>query len=325
MNMTKQTINRRSFLKKSAGLFGVGTAYLYGCAYTNAPVNEIPQKPIKKQVLACSDIHIGYNDINIDGIVFKNALNEIVNNIGTIDYAFSLGDLVQWGVNEEFQKYLSVRNASKIDQWYELAGNHEQYGIENYSKLINYHKAYAIIDGNLVWIMVSDESPAGYGEISENTYIWLKDTITKHQDKNIIMCTHQLVRDTVRPLSESHSYFDPDGKYVINGSTGILDTLRVDLWLNGHQHYFKYDPSIDIVTKTYPMGTTTFINVASLNFNYNTEESQSFIFYLNESSNEILAKRRIHDKEVFDEDSTVTIKLPYPIEFFTPYKEICQG
>ncbi len=323
--MAKKNLNRRAFLRHSLAALSLSAGYMSGCALNIAPPDpdENRNKVVKKQILACADIHIGFNNINVDSVIFKNALGDIKNNIGTIDYALVLGDMVETGSTEEFQKYLSIRNTSGISQWFELAGNHEQGGILEYEKLINYHKTYAVRDGNLVWIFLSDELYSSYGEMGEKTYLWLKDTITKHQDKNIILCTHQLVKDTVRPLSDSHSYFDPTGKYIINGSTGILDTLRVDLWLNGHQHYFVYDPELDIATKTLPKGKTTFINVASLNFNYNTQASQSFIFEIIKGKSEIVAKRRIHDLEIYDSNCTISIPLPFPVEFSTPYREIC--
>ncbi len=316
-------LSRRTFLKKSTGLLGLGTTYLYGCAYLATPTIGAEPDPIKRTVLLCSDIHIGFNDINVDGVVFKNALTDAEKCTESIDYALALGDLVQRGMRNEFEKYCAVRNSSSIKQWYELAGNHEFDGMQDFYSLINKNRTYAVIDGNVVWVLISDEGPDSEGQIGNLTFQWIKNTITKHQDKNIIVCTHQLVRNTVRPRSESHSYFDRAGDYVVNGSTGILDTLRVDLWLNGHQHYFKYDPTVDMAVRTYPKGTTTFINVSSLNFNYNTGESQSFILSMTEGTKSIMAKRRIHDRGIFDAKSTKAISLPYTLKFSKPIIEAC--
>lgn len=309
-SMPQKKVNRRNFLKAGVGAVGAGLAYSSGCAFsTPSSITGVN----KKQVLVCSDIHIGYIDDDLDGEEwFLNAISDL-NNIGPIDYALVLGDIAHYGQEEEFEKYLSCRKESDIAKWYELAGNHDHGGggILNYSDLICPDKTYMVFDGNLVWFFLSDEEPGPEGEISESTYVWLKNMILRHQDKIIIVCSHQLVYGTVRDSTVSDRYIYPKEM-----PAEILDILRIDLWLCGHQHFYPYSHD-----EIYNNGKTTFINVASLNHAYDTGMSQSLILEIQQDAEEIIAHRRSHDKGLFENEYEISIPVPFPIKTSEPYKE----
>jgi 3',5'-cyclic AMP phosphodiesterase CpdA len=293
-------MKRRDFLKTGIGATGAGLIYGSGCAYLAPP--EID----KKLVWVCSDIHIGYTDDQLDGEQwFANALSDI-STLGPVDYALVLGDIAHYGTPEDFQKYLSLREQSAIAQWYELAGNHDLYsgGITNYCELINPDKSYMVLDGNLVWFLLSDEEVSTEGEIGENTCTWLKKMISQNQDKIIIVCSHQCVYGTVRDSTVSDRHLYPKERIE-----DILNTLRVDIWLCGHQHFYPYSHE-DIFTND----TTTFLNVASMSHAYSSTMSQSFFLEIERGRKEITAYYRSHDLYAFDDKFTVSIPVPFPIK-----------
>lgn len=307
-SMFQEKVNRRDFLKAGIGAAGAGLVCGSGCAFL------APYEIDKKLVWVCSDIHIGYTDDGLDGEEwFANALSDI-SNLGTIDYALVLGDIAHSGRVEEFQKYLSHREQSAIAQWYELAGNHDHGsgGITNYCKLINPDKAYMIFDGNLVWFFLSDEELSTEGEIGENTCVWLKEMISQNQDKIIIVCSHQCVYGTVRDSTVSDRHLYPKEKIE-----DILNTLRVDLWLCGHQHFYPYSHE-----EVFTNGKTTFINVASMSHAYSSGMSQSFFLEIERGRREIIAYYRSHDLYAFDDNFTVSIPVPFPIKLFSETKSL---
>jgi hypothetical protein len=57
-------------------------------------------------------------------------------------------------------------------------------------------------------------------------------------------------------------------------------------------------------------GRTAFINVASLSYAYNTEESQSFIFDFEDGAQTVTARRRVHDRETFATELTIPLSHP---------------
>ncbi len=294
-------INRRTFIRSGAlALFALGNRCAFRAPF-DAPI-PIPTK----RVVVCSDIHIGYGEDGLDGEAwFANALSDL-DNLCTIDYGFVLGDIAHNGLPEELQKYRSLREASTIPDWYELAGNHEYYtnNLAAFNTLVCPELTYMVRDGNVVWFVLSDELAGPEGNFSEKTIIWLIDMLSKNQDKIIIVCTHQCVYGTVRGSTNSIRYIYP--KEMV---AEILNRFRIDLWLCGHQHATPY--SLD---DTYSSGKTTFINVSSMHHAYYTELSQSVILDFNQGSNEIIAHRRSHDLHAFDNRFRVSIKVPFPIQ-----------
>lgn len=295
---------RRDFLRIGGGIIGSGLL-TKSCAY-NTKVETV-EGIKKKNVLLLSDIHVGYFDDQKDGDGWLTlALYDVRENIPDINYAFVLGDIAQSGKEEEFKKYLLLRDNSSISEWYELAGNHDNRnnGIENFVQLINQYRTYSVIDGNILWFLLSDEELSTKGNIGESTCKWIKKIISLNPDKNIIMCSHQLVHNTVRDSDVYDRYIHP--KKLVKE---ILDTGRISLWLTGHQHAYFYTEK-DICVKD----GTWFINVSSLSHCYNTGESQSYLLELIDGAMEINAYRRLHDRYKFDDRFAFKIPVPFKIK-----------
>jgi len=189
-------VSRRQYLKQ----MGSGIA-----AYTLAaqPLFAAPSSG-RRQVLVMSDLHIGKVQDGLDGNEWlAQALEDQKDNVGPISYGLTLGDISQNGDRASILKYIKLRDASTIPQWFELAGNHEYYqqGITNYTSLIRSTEPYLFIDGNIAWFFISDEENSRIGNMSPETCRWLRKNIQIHKDKVIIVCSHQLPTHTAIRVS----------------------------------------------------------------------------------------------------------------------------
>ena len=301
MSLNSGNINRRKFLWQiGAGVSAIG-AFCTKSISTNTHQRS-------RHALVLADAHIGLIADSLDGAEWlSRAFSDIRENVLPIDYAVFLGDMVHKGTNKLLDLYIKLRNQSKIVKWFELAGNHDYgiNGLKNYNALIRSSKPYSFIDGNIVWFFLSDEAPDVPGYISDATCQWLKESIVHHQDKIIIVCSHQLVYDTVFASLITSRYIHPKEKLG-----DILSESTVDLWLCGHAHFKPYSQEA-IVRKS----GTTFINVASLSHAYGTKESQSFILEFKNNEKKIKARRRVHDNKSFSDKLEVEIPLRSKINF----------
>ena len=266
------------------------------------PLVFASEKAKTRHVLAFSDIHIGRKDDGFDGGEWMaKALAELKQNKVPSDYALVLGDIAHGATEAAYKTFTKLRDESHIDTWFELAGNHEYHDgkCEHYEKLVRSIKPYSHIDGNIVWFIFSDEQPGVRGNISDETFDWLKKGVAENQDKVVIVCSHQLVNRTVRKSEDKARHIHPKEKIA-----ELLDELRVDLWLCGHEHHKPYSRG-EIAQKD----GTTFINIASMSHAYGTKQSQSFVFEFVDGAKQIVGHRRVHDDQSFDRDYETLIPL----------------
>lgn len=260
-----------------------------------------------RQVLVSSDTHIGFKADGVDGAEWlERALSELRENRVQIDYAMALGDISHHATADAFRKYVELRDKSGIDRWFELAGNHEYGpdGLKDYETIVRSAKPYAYVDGNIAWFFISDEAKGVPGNISDETDAWLKKSVADHQDKIVIVCSHQLVHDTIRQSKQNARHIHPKEKIA-----ELLEAHRVDLWMCGHEHHRPY--SHEEITRK---DGTTFINVASMSHAYGSKQSQSFLLEFAEGARKIVARRRVHDTQSFAEDYQTEIPLDRAIQ-----------
>lgn len=301
MKTSQKIITRRQFLKQIS--VGVAAAGSLGTStlFANPSSSQM-------RVSVMSDLHIGRIADGLDGAEwFARALTDIKNNAGPIRYALTLGDITQSGDRASLIKYLALRNRSSIQQWFELAGNHDHYknGIGNYITLIRGTEPHHFIDGNIAWFFISDEKHSGRGDITDKSYQWLKKKIALHKDKVLIVCSHQLPPDTIYNSDKEARCLHPNEKVE-----EILSSNPIDLWLCGHEHMLPYTRA-NIARK----GATTFINVASMSHAYETKASGSFILEFRKDAREIVARRRNHDSRSYSEQFEVKIPVRSAIHF----------
>ena len=262
---------RRSFLKQTvAGLAGAGIGI--------RPLEAAAEGRGKVRLMwVLSDAHVGRVEDGLDGAEWLAKACQDMQGI-PVDHAFFLGDLTQNGTEEELKSFLAARKDS---------GNHEYHRgkAEAYDKLIRSRDPYRVIDGNVAWFMLSDEKPGVPGDLSEETCDWLEAELATHADKTVIVCSHQLVRDTIHKSDHRQRHIHPSERLA-----EIIGKSKIDLWMCGHEHHSPY--TTDRIARK---EGTTYINVASVSHAYNTKASQSFVLEFAEGAREIVARRRQHD------------------------------
>lgn len=319
--MKTKKLDRRDFIRLSSGALGYGLLATGNCAYhatsnddknKEDPIIVVPE-PTKK-ILVCSDIHIGYEEDGVLGeTYFSKALGDIKTNVGNIDYSCILGDLTQDGTQDQFDIYKAIRASTTIPNWYEITGNHDLWsGIDNYKEYLSPNLTYMVTDGNLLWFFLSDEVASNEGDISEQTYLWLKKKLSMNQDKNIIICSHHLVYGTIRHSTEFVRYISPK-----DWIEDLLSSFRIDAWFCGHWHYAPHSQG-DYNNFQH----TTFLNISSMHHAYQTNDSESYILHLTEGANYISANRRSHDFARYLKEYSVDIPLPYELKLGSPIMEV---
>lgn len=301
-------LHRRKFLKALGS--ATGLALLPGCVGTGGLF--LPALPVEKRtVWAWSDSHIGRLADGKDGGAWMElAIQDLLKNIPKPDYALVLGDITHHAKPESFKTYARLRRTAGITRWYELAGNHDYKGVESgdFGKIVQKEEQFVLLDGNLAWIFIPAERGRSAGMLHEPTRKWLPKQLAKHQDKNVIVCSHQLVAHTLRDSDPAHNT-----ETVLNPMDWVAQLLkdyRVDVWFCGHEHGPKRDKG-----QIRRIGRTTFINVASLSHLYGTQASNSFVLEMTAGKKEIIARLRHHDREQFVERLSETLPLPLPMQF----------
>lgn len=261
-----------------------------------------------RRVIVMSDIHIGKYSRGLDGAEWlARAYSELDRNNELMDYGLTLGDITHHGDCHGLQKYLKLRDKSQIPKWFELAGNHEyrRENIKYYRQLVRNPAPYSIVDGNIVWLLVSDENDLAPGNISTHSLRWLEKKLVQHQDKIVILCTHQIPSNTVRRSNEGKFCLQPR-----KAVSRILSYPQIALSLFGHEHHSPYTNE----NKARKNGTT-FINAASVSHAYGTEASGSLVLELRQGDTKIIARRRNHDRQIFQQEFDAIIPLHTDIKF----------
>jgi len=294
-------LRRREFLKVlSVG--GIGLA-LPGCGRVVSAPTE-PKRP-DRRVWLLSDVHAHYTDGGRDGADWlKFALDDLRANVQDVAYAMCLGDMSHRGAAAGFRKYAAVRDAAHLGRWYELAGNHDFGATRSglYARYIKTPRRAVVLDGSTAWFLVSTQGGGSAGHISPAWADWLVRNIKRHQaERNIIVCTHHLVYDTVRYSRQASRYLHPKEQVE-----EVLAKARVDLWLSGHAHSRPRVPECAATR-----GRTTFVNVASVSHAYATGRANSCLMEIVNGSREAVIRCRHHDRQAYLAGHDVRVTFPH--------------
>lgn len=291
--------NRRQFIKITAGAAALGAL---GTQQASAATDSKLRK-----AWVMSDLHIGYEEGGKDGAEwFVSACKDMQQEHADIAYAMTLGDITHGGNEQQLKKYITTRDASGIKTWHEIAGNHEYHDgkADSFKQLIRSTDPYSVVDGNLVWIFLSDELAGVQGDLTPKSCDWLEAELAKHKDKNIIVCSHQGVKDTTIKTNEPARHIHPS-----NRISEIIKKSNIALWMSGHEHHSPYSEK-----HIARVENTTYINIASMSYAYNTGSSQSCLLEFIPGAKEFVARRRQHENQKFMPEFEVKIPLLYPIE-----------
>jgi 3',5'-cyclic AMP phosphodiesterase CpdA len=292
--------NRRDFIKLTAGAAALG-------ALGTHDASAAGDSKLRK-VWVLSDLHCGYSEGGKDGSEwFELACKDMRQDHADIAYALTLGDITHGGNESQLKHYVATRNASGFPTWYEVAGNHEYHNgkADFYKQLIRSTDPYSVVDGHVVWIFLSDEMPGVQGDLKPESCDWFEKELEKHKGKNIIVCSHQGVKDTTHNTNRADRHLHPADRI-----SAIIAKSNIALWMSGHEHQSPYTPK-----HIARVGNTTYINVASLSHAYKTGSSESYLLELMPGAREIVARRRRHDTRTFMPEFEVKIPLPYPLAF----------
>ena len=293
MVSNKQT--RQNFLKLS----GAGVC---GGAMAPALFAASSERQVSRRVMAMSDLHIGRIDDDKDGAEWlRLALEDVATNLPDIACGITLGDITQHGRGDDLDLYLKHTRSHRIPQWFELAGNHEYYHghIDEYTQRIRSLDPLLHVDGNIAWFFLSDEKDSRKGNLTDSTLDWLRENLRKYKDHITVVCSHQLVANTIRNSDQTPFQLHPVDKIQ-----AILDEYSVDLWMCGHEHHSPYTRE-----KVARRGNTTFVNVASLSHSYGTRGSGSTILEFSNGSRELRVRRRDHDQGIFRKEFEIVVPL----------------
>jgi len=264
----------------------------------------------RRTAWAWADTHAGKDWDGVDGGVWaRRSMREMIRNVGRPDYVLQLGDVTHAYKDAEFQEYARLRDRSGIGRWYEIVGNHDFHGTESglYQKYIGKPHRYVVLDGNVAWVFVSAERGRAAGILRAPTRRWLRNVVAKYQDRNLILCSHQLVVNTVR-----RTHPEQDFEAVLNPRRWVSELrrhYRIDAWLAAHEHGPRR--TRDQVARK---GRTTFINVASFSHAYHTEACNSYLLVMRAGARELWARCRDHDRRKFIGAFSAHIPLPFPVE-----------
>lgn len=265
-------------------------------------------KTTTRRIWVLADAHIGLEVDGRDGADWLAlAIDDARQHLAPIDYALFLGDASHRYQPQEFREYVRLRRASGIPWWYEIAGNHDYHGVErgDFQRIVRAPLRYSVVDGNVAWVFFSAERGRAAGLMSEETADWLVRRLARYQDRNVIVCSHQLVHDTTDRSDHFERYLHPAERVA-----AILRQCRVDLWLAGHYHS---RPRVER-DATVRQGTT-FINAASVSHVYNTAASNSFLLEARQGARVMRARCRVHDTGRWAPAFEVRVPFPFPFAF----------
>jgi len=301
---------------------------LPGLWCTSAPALKEVQKPASV-VFNSDDLVLWiFSDIQPrnknDRRFFEIAADDIAK-MKNIDAAICAGDIVHWGtgyrVEESYNWFYKVYKSTGIRDLYEIAGNHDARNIGAYLKATGKPLHYALQYGNLIIILLSDESDSSATDISDGAFLWWKNLVESNRDKNIITVTHS-------HLGGSGFLYNIVSYRNVRGSERFTDVLakeKVELWLFGHTHM----PSSFGLSKRQigSLNDTVFMNVSAIQEDYLFSSTESRIITLKQGSDKMTVKIRDHRDAGFKSllEQTIKLKTKFKYDGKGPVKIVYHG
>ncbi len=246
---------------------------------------------------------------------FRNAVEDVNDNIPDVDMAINAGDVVHFPTVESYDLYIKTRDGSYIKEWREIAGNHDyktdKANIFREKLRGGGETHYTVEKGNVLFIFMSNEDRGKATVISDETFQWWKDLVVKNQDKIIVVTTHA-------PLDGSGITFSGLKARQIVDSDRFREVLRdykVDIWLSGHLHIPQSLP--DTIVTQEELGGTTFIEISSIRPDlWGMKEPESRVLTFTCGSDKMLVRSRNHERYFYTPglDKVITLSKPYECE-----------
>jgi len=234
---------------------------------------------------------------------FQLAIDDMDSLSRDIDLAIIAGDLLQSHSEEEdYQWFLQARNNLHEADWFEIAGNHDARNAELFRTFIGKPAYYGVLTGNVLLLMLSDESGSSETNISAAAFNWWRDMVINNQDRIIITVTHaQLKQSGLFTSSASSRNIHDSDRFA-----EVLKQYRVAVWASGHSHLpSRFTGKIRLQEE---LGGTVFVNVSAIRDD-SFMDSESRLLVLTEGSNKLWIRSRNHSKSRFDTNLDTMIPL----------------
>ena len=239
-------------------------------------------------------------------VSFERAIDDVNDNVDQVNMGVIAGDLLKSrSQGEAFRWFVATRKRSMIRDWYEIAGNHDIRSGKLFWQYFPHPSYYAVEVGNLLFLLMSDESTDSKTDLSDATFAWWRKMVIENQDHIIITVTHAQLRHSGLLGSIVPSR-------IIAGSDRfekVLKEYKVALWASGHSHLPQgLSETVSIQKK---LGGTFFVNVSCI-YEDTLMDSQSRFFYFKNGSNTVWMRSRNHTRERFDKGLDIPFQLDKP-------------
>jgi predicted phosphodiesterase len=238
--------------------------------------------------------------------VFEQVVSDSVEAVPNIDVAVIAGDMLQARSQAEaFEWFFSARKQSPVRNWYEIAGNHDVRSGSVYRKYVSKPAYYGVRVGNILLLMLSDESTDSRTDISSEAFAWWRDMVKNNQENIIITVTHAQLRHSglFGSFVPSRIIFDSER------FESVLQEEKVAIWASGHSHLPHGMWGTFSIEKK--LGGTCFVNVSAIRKD-GFMDSQSRFLIFEEGSDIVWIRSRNHTKRCFDSGLDIPLKLNRP-------------
>lgn len=242
-------------------------------------------------------------------IFFENAIEDVQANVEKIDMAVMAGDLLKSrSKSEAYIWFLNTRERAGLTHWYEIAGNHDVRSGDVFQHYFPVPTHYEVVVGNVLLLLLSDQSVASKTEISEESFNWWADKVRANQDKIIITVSHAQLRNSglLGSMIKSRR---------IAGSLRFEEVLRqerVAFWASGHSHLPQSLSGTVALGKSF--NNICFVNVSSIGEG-SLMDSQSRFFEFTDGSDIVWLRSRNHTKRAFNQNLDFKLKMEKPFSW----------
>ncbi len=237
---------------------------------------------------------------------FERAITDVNERVTQVDMAVIAGDLMKSrSKDEDFAWFFNTRNRSKIQHWYEIAGNHDARSMPLFRQYFPRPSYYGVGLGNILLLLLSDESLSSKTDISDAAFQWWRDMVLNNQDRIIITVSHGQLENSGL-LGSSFASRQIAGS---NRFEKVLQEARVAVWASGHTHLSHGLPGTVIIQEK--LGGTCFVNVSAIDTGPFLSSQSRFLFF-EEGSDRLLIRSRNHSLGRFDEELDIVLTLNKP-------------
>lgn len=204
-----------------------------------------------------SDIHIAIADTHLASADakqlhdahFLSMCRDIAANSPKSSGVFVAGDIANSGRESEWRHTMElIASVSGLPEFYFSLGNHDLYGGESYSALLNNFLNYArtdsvyyerVVNGYYHLFLGSESKSNGLdADLSQNQLNWfdtrLKELTTSQPDKPVFVYLHQSLYDTIAGSFEGQGW---DGVVQNDQFRAIVAKYPQIYMFNGHSHW----------------------------------------------------------------------------------------